>query len=582
MRLPGSRFRRLLLICVGCGIASAGFGCGRRPEVAPDTTSKLSWFQDATREVGLSFVHNPGSTNEFFMPQTVGSGCALFDFDNDGRLDILLLQNAGKGSEHRHQLYHQENDGQFRNVSDGSGIDVPGLGMGVICGDVNNDGRIDVCISEYGGLRLFLNDGGGRFRDVTTAAGLRNTRWGVSAAFFDYDRDGWLDLFVANYVDYDSTWPCFSPSGAREYCGPQTFSGTASVLFHNRGLRETEAGPAVGFDDASVTSGIADRISAGLGCHAADYDADGWPDLLVANDEAANHLWINQRDGTFREEAVIRGIALNRSGEPEANMGIAYGDVDGDGLCDVLISHLTTETHTLWRQYSPGQFQDETSIRLIANLASRRTGFGTGLLDLDRDGDLDLVVVAGRVLRGTSPLQAELGPHWSPYAERNQLFSNTDGRFEDISTSNPELCDQPRIARGLSWGDIDNDGDLDLLVNYLGGTARLYRNVAVAKGHWLMVKAVLPQHKRDALGAEVTLVSRQRRWVGLVQTCGSYASSQDPQVHFGLGSCEKLEQILVKWPDGTHESFPAPSVDQRVEVKQGTGTTIEPAPGTIP
>jgi hypothetical protein len=545
-------------------------GCDRPAAVstAPAPPAEPPWFEDVTDQRGLDFTHDCGPvTPDFFMPQIAGSGCAVFDFDGDGRLDIYLIHNGGPhGAKNR--LFHQEADGTFRDVSAGSGLDVAGYGMGVAIGDVNNDGRPDVLLTEYGATRLFLNEGGGRFREVTREAGLDNPLWATSAAFFDFDRDGWLDLVVVNYLDYDRSVPCTGRGGKHDFCGPNMFSGTVARLYRNLGPQPGR--PGVRFEDVTLKAGLSAAKGKGLGVLCADFNGDGWPDIFAANDMMANHLWINQRDGTFKEEAVSRGVAYNLVGASAANMGIAWADVDGTGLPDLFVTHIIDETHTLWKQGPRGFFEDHT---VGAGLASgrRSTGFGAAFADFDRDGWPDLAFVNGGVLtnRDADPS----GPFWGQYAQRNQLFANAgQGKFRDISESNPALCGYPYVGRGLAVGDFDNDGAPDLLVTEIGGKARLLRNVAPAKGHWLAVRATIPRLKRDAYGAEVTVRAGRKSYWRLLNPAYSYCSSNDVRGHFGLGPNERYDGIDVLWPDGRAETFPGGPADRPVELRQGEGT----------
>ncbi len=381
------------------------------------------------------------------MPQSIGSGAAWLDFDNDGRLDVYLLHNVPTNSASRNQLFHQGIDGRFTNVSVGSELDVTGPGMGVTVGDVNNDGLPEVLLTEHGRARLFLNRGQGRFEDISRSAGIDNTRWATSAAFFDYDRDGWLDLVIANYVDYSETVPCHDTRGALEFCGPQGLQGTVTRLFHNRGV----AG-AVQFEDVSVAAGWARKPGAALGVLCADVNGDHWPDVLIADDGMPNRLYVNARDGTFTEEAAQRGLAYNAFGSAAANMGIAFGDVDGDGLSDIFVTHVSWEQHALWKQGPSGLFQDQTAAAGLGRLARRGTGFGTGLVDFDLDGDLDLAFVNGEIRRGHEPGPFLTGqdPFWQPYAQRNQILANDgSGIFSDVSEANAAFCAHAAVGRGL-------------------------------------------------------------------------------------------------------------------------------------
>jgi hypothetical protein len=557
------------------GIAGCLLGCGPAKSDRAPAAPAEPWFVEITREAGLDFVHDAGPVGDYFLPQVMGSGAAVFDFDGDGRLDIYLVQNAGPNSASRNRLFRQLPDGRFKDVSAGSGLDIAGWNMGVAVGDVNNDGRPDVLVTQYGGCRLFLNNGDGTFTDVTQAAGLDNPLWGSSAAFFDYDRDGWLDLVIVNYLAYDRSVDCFTASGRKVFCHPNSFQPTVTKLFRNLGRQKDP--PGVRFEDVTVRSGLYKQAGPGLGVYCADFNGDGWPDIFVANDSKPNHLWINRRDGTFVEEALQRGLACNRVGLNEANMGVAVGDVNGDGLFDVFVTHLTEETNTLWLQRPRGMFRDATVSSGLASPTWRGTGFGTVLADFNHDGHLDLAVVNGRV---TEPRAANVGERsfWSVYAERNQLFVNDGkGRFGDISPENEPFCGRAEVSRGLVCADIDGDGALDLLVTTVAGPARLFRNVAPRRGHWLKVRAVDSALKRDAYGAEITAFVGDRQFRRIIQPGYSYQCSNDPAAHFGLGDASRVDRLRVLWPDGSEEQFAGQPTDQSIVLRKGEGQ--KPGPG---
>jgi hypothetical protein len=567
-----------LVVLVGCGSSPVPTPPTEIDWSAPAGPAATPWFEDVTEARGLHFVHDAGAipTGErFFMPQIMGSGAALFDFDGDDRLDIYLIHNGGPTGK-KNQLFHQRADGTFEDVSAGSGLDVAGFGMGVAIGDVNNDGRPDVVLTEYGRTRLFLNEGKGKFRDISQEAGIDNPGWGTSAAFVDYDRDGWLDLVVTNYVDYNPTQRCGNQAGRPDYCNPNLFVPTVTRLFHNRG----GPGP-VKFEDVTLKAGLGTGPANGLGVLCYDFDGDGWPDIFIASDGQPNRLWINQKNGTFKEEAVPRGLAYTGLGRTAANMGIALGDLDGDGLPDLFVTHLTEESHTFWRQKPRGQFRDETVAHGVIGTRWRGTGFGTVLADFNNDGWLDLALVNGRVSRRKEGQdEVARAAFWNLYAERNQLLTN-DGKgvLRDISAANPAFCGRANVARALVVGDIDNDGALDLLVTEVAGPARLLRNVVKERGNWLGVRALLPAQNgidspacsRDAYGAEIRVTAGERSWLAWVNPGSSYLASCDARAHFGLGRVERLDEVRVRWPDGSEEVFPPPAVNQRVELRKGSG-----------
>ncbi|MFN0020009.1 MAG: CRTAC1 family protein [Pirellulaceae bacterium] len=569
------------LLGLACCVSA---GCGRPtdhplPIHAVVTQSKLPpWFEDVTEGSGLDFVHDPGPVDgKYFMPQIIGSGGALLDFDNDGRLDIYLLQFGGPDSKSTNALYRQLPGDKFQNVSQGSGLDINGHNHGVAVGDVNNDGWVDVVITQYLGIKLFLNQRNGNFREATKEAMLENPSWGSSASFVDYDRDGWLDLVVANYLVFDESRVCTWRGGKRDYCMPKTFLGSSAKIWRNLGTNAL--GKWLGYEDQSVKSNFSSQTAPGLGVLCSDLTGDGWPDIFVANDMAANHLWVNQRNGTFHEEAVSRGLAFDDQGMAASNMGVAYGDVDGDGLSDLFITHFNDQHHGLWLQQPRGSFAELTISAGLTQSRWHGTAWGAMLADFNQDGSLDLAMVNGFVLRRDTPAKS----FWDPYQDRNQVFCNDGtGHFRDISTENPALCGEPNVGRGLCLGDINGDGSLDLLTTQIGGPARILRNVAPGRGHWLMIRALDPVLHRDAIGAEIHLRSGARNWHGLIQPSQSFQCANDVRAHFGLGDTDKIELIEILWPDGSFEEFACPGVDRVQIIQRGQGKLIQPRKGGGP
>ncbi len=544
-------------------------------------------FTDGSQAAGLDFTHFNGMSDQFYLVENLGGGAALFDCDNDGDLDLYLVQGRmlgeGKtladarfppkpGQVLQGRLYRNDlaagPDGhpQVRlvDVTQASGLRADGYGMGVATGDYDNDGHTDLFLTNLGGNMLWHNNGDGTFANVTAKAGVGESRLAISSAFLDFDRDGWLDLYVAEYVDFTTAnnKPCHAPSSARDYCSPKVYEPLPDRLYRNKGDGT--------FTDVSATSRIAQSKGTGLGVVAADFNGDDWPDIYVANDGMANFLWINQKDGTFRDDGLISGTAVNSAGMAEASMGVDACDLDGDGDLDLFMTHLTGETNTLYLNDGQGWFEDRTAASGLGGPSKAMTAFGTGCFDYDNDSDLDLFVANGAVNIILSLVKAS-DPY--PLHQPNQLFANRgDGRFADVSGDSGAVFALSEVSRGVAFGDIDNDGDADLVVVNNNGPARLLINQIGNRNPWFGLRLV-DSHGRDVQGAlvEVHREGMPSLW-RRVHTDGSYASAGDPRLLVGLDGPAKVTGILVRWPSGRRETFPAPGLGRYSELTEGQGT----------
>ena len=539
-----------------------------------------SLFKDVAEQSGLKFQHYNGMTGKFYLPEITGSGAALFDFDNDGDLDVYLVQGnvlepntqpnntlfPWRGPEPpRGKLFRNEiipsKTLSFTDVTQNSGILAAGYGMGAATGDINNDGLPDLYLTNLGSNQMYLNKGGGKFVDVTKESGTDDPRWSTSASFLDYDRDGWLDLMIVNYADFSvSNNPtCYAATTAKDYCTPRVFRAPGNRLFHNKGNGI--------FEDVTTAAGIAKEFGHGLGVVTADFNNDGWIDIYVANDGDHNQLWTNQKNGTFVNDALLAGCAVNRNGQAEAGMGVDVGDFDGNGTDDIFITHLMDETNTLYVNLGEGLFEDRTREAGLAMPGRRFTGFGTFFFDYDNDGSLDLFVANGAVqLLPELVRQKNLFPLGQP----NQLFRNTGkGSFvEIINEPGPEFS-LLEVSRGAAFGDVDNDGDTDFLVANNNGPARLFLNQVGNRNHWLGLRLV-GKSGRDMLGAQVQIVLDDNKILHRrVRTDGSFLSGNDPRVLVGLGVATRVKAVRVRWPDATTEEWKDVPVDRYTTLKQG-------------
>ncbi|MBZ0268905.1 CRTAC1 family protein, partial [bacterium] len=454
----------------------------------------------------------------------------------------------------------------FEDVTIASGIAHAAYGSGVAIGDYDNDGDPDIYSANTDGDVLFRNRGDGTFEDVTAAAGIDVPGWSCSAGFLDYDGDGFLDLYLTQYVDFDAARKCTDPSGRPEFCGPKTFQPVPDVLLHNEGDGT--------FRDVSEAAGITTVAGAGLGVVCADLTGDGLVDIYVANDAYANNLWVNQGDGTFLDDALLMGSAFNEQGMAEAGMGVVAADFDDDGDFDLFMTHLKNETHTLYENLGEDfGFEDATTRAGISGGSMPYTGFGTFAFDIELDGDLDLFVANGAVNRGSPLPGSAVGQPWDDYAEPNQIWLSAGGaRFDVLDPAEAgDLASDVEVSRGTAVGDLDDDGDLDLVVANCYSPVRIYRNDAPRKGHWLRVLALDPAVGREAIGATVTVRAGTRNAVRSVTRTASYQSSCDVRAHFGLGDAATYDALDVVWPDGTRERFEGGAADRPVTVTRGGG-----------
>jgi len=577
------------------------YDCLQEKPRSPRKTGDSGGLQDLTDQVGIDFRHIVGPLGTWFMPESIGAGVAVLDYDCDGLQDLYFV-NCGPSpkamgtlppeADYRNRLFRQIRPGSFRDVTGETGLGDTGYGAGVAVGDADNDGFPDVFIANYGQDSLYRNTGSGKFENATQALNRTESDWGAAAAFFDYDRDGWLDLLVVNYTadpQYGHSVSCGFSHGLVSYCGPHKFQPTVDRLYHNE-TGSAEAQGKLTFRDVTEAAGLSTAATFGFGTVCLDLTGDGWPDIFVANDGAPNRLWVNQQNGTFIEEATLRGTACNQAGHVEAGMGAAAGDVDADGCIDLLVTHLTKETATLYMGSPAGLFQDRTPGCGIDVASRGHTGWGVALLDLNHDGLLDIPIVNGLVIpchsgfpfHGEDEFQVRTeridntAEYWRAYHDQNVLLLGTaDKRWQADSAAGGDFTAAQASGRSLAWGDLDNDGDPDLIVTNCGEHARYYRN-DLAKGNWLQVKTATGPGGRDAIGARITLSFSD----GISRTAcclpqSSYLASNDSRIHFGLGTRTAVQAITVVWPDGSTEDsaerFPGVSANQQIVLRRGTG-----------
>ena len=523
-----------------------------------------SLFRDITREAGVEALPDRARSGDYFMPDSMAAGGAWLDHDGDGDLDLYLVAGDASGESGANRLLRQEADGRFTDVTAEAGGGDPGYGMGVTAGDADGDGDVDLYVTNAGRDTFYRNDGG-RFVDATAQAGFTKELWSASAGFVDYDGDGDLDLFVTHYLDFDPGMRVTDSGGRPEYPGPGCCAGVDDALFRNEGGGR--------FVDVSVEAGIAGSPGKGLGVAFLDADRNGAVDIFVANDGEANRLWLQESPGRFTDRAVALGVAFNVYGAAEASMGVALGDVNGDARADLFLTHLNQETNTLYLSEEDGGFRDATIGSGLGAVSVDRTGFGAEFVDFDLDGDLDLLAVNGRVLRGPLRPGARAGGHWAPYAEENQLWiQDGTGGFGEDRVLCGTLCGEIAVSRGLAIGDLDGDGDSDVLITDAAGQARLYRNEQATGHHWLGLSPLGTRGGVPTPGTSICIRAGERRQCASVPSGRSYLSAHDLRVRFGLGEVAAVDEVRVTWTDGVAERFGPLETDRYHVVVRGEGT----------
>src|ERR1043166_943014 len=544
-------------------------------------------FTDVTAQAGIHFKHNSGATGKKYLPETMGAGAAFLDYDNDGWQDILLVNSTGwpgdKGAKTYPALYHNNHDGTFTDVTRASGLAVEMYGIGVAVGDFDNDGNDDIYITCVGQNHLFRNLGGGKFQDVTQKAGVADPGFSTSAVWFDYDHDGKLDLFVAHYVAWspETDVTCTLDGTNKSYCTPQKYKGQTSRLFHNRGNGT--------FEDVTQKAGIYDPAGKSLGVALLDYNDDGWLDLFVADDTEPNHLYKNNGNGTFTDEALTAGVAFGESGAARAGLGVDAADSGGSGRQSIVIGNFPSESMALYHNDGGGLFTDEARSSGIGKMSEQSLTFATFFFDYDLDGLLDIFAVNGHVSDDIQKVQPRVR-----YAQPPHLFHNLGRKkFEEVTEKVGHLLGRAIVGRGAAYADFDNDGDLDLLVTANNGPARLYRNDNANQNDVLRVKLVGTRSNRDAIGARVAVTGANgfRVW-NMVRTGSSYASQNELTLPFGLGRPDGTDRaftVEVVWPSGERMSLPQVKANQSLVIQEGQGISkaepivfARPAPTPTP
>ncbi len=525
-------------------------------------------FTDITRTAGIHFTHNNGAFGKRYLPETLGPGCAFIDYDNDGYPDILLVNGTDFPGHAVHgattlKLYHNDKNGTFTDVTARAGLGVSMYGLGVAIGDYDNDGYDDIFVSALGQSRLFHNNHNGTFTDVTKSAGLDGVReFSTSAAWVDYDRDGKLDLVVANYVQWspENDLFCTLDGTHKSYCTPESYKGASLRVWRNLGGGK--------FEEATQKAGVYDPTSKGLGLAVLDYDGDGWPDLLLANDTQPNKLYLNNRNGTFSEKGMVAGIAFSEDGVARAGMGVDAADYDRSGRPSIIIANFSNQMMALYHNEGNGLFVDEAPRTNLGRESLLTLGFACFFFDYDLDGWPDVFVANGHIDSDIEKIQKRI-----TYRQPPHLFHNLgEGKFTDEAAKAGADFDSPKVARGAAYADIDNDGDLDLLVTTNGGPALLYRNDG-GTNHSLRVKLVGTKSNRDGIGAVVRVTAANGKQWQMLRSGSSYLSQSELVLTFGLGDIGAPAALEIAWPSGQTEKLNSVAVDQTITVEEGKGIT---------
>ena len=567
--------RQLSLVAAACVLLAHTMKSQEQPKAAQPSEAVLPQFIDWTPASGLHFQNAASHTSRKYLPETMGAGVALFDLDNDGRLDIfvvngaLLIDPTPKGtipqktdSKYWNRLYHQKQDGTFEDVTENAGLQGTGYGMGVAVGDYDNDGYEDLYVTAYGGNRLYHNNGNSTFTDVTEKAGVGGSGWSTSAAWVDLDNDGLLDLVVLRYLewDFDDIWCGEHKEGYRAYCHPDYFKPVTPLVYHNNGSGT--------FTEISKQIGIS-KPGKGLGIALADYDEDGRVDILIANDSMPEFLYHHKSNGTFEDVGLTSGIAVDGEGHSYAGMGVDFADYDNDGLPDLIVTDLANQMYALYRNDGDGTFAYESYPSGLGRMTMAHSGWGVRFLDYDNDGWKDLLITQGHdvdIIQLTAPNLR--------YREPMLLARNTGHGFVDVSADAGSIFREAWVGRGLAIGDIDSDGRVDAVVTTNDGPLYILRNVTPTPYHWLTLKLIGHKSNRDAIGAEVKAVTAKNSQVATVTTASSYLSSSDKRVHFGLGAASMAERIEIRWPSGIRQLIKNVPADQLLQVDEPSGNEI--------